>query len=175
MIKSLIKPPKGTHSYSFIYLFFFFKFKIELQFFRHARLSPGRDGIAREDIWSDSRGLQVARRRYHCKKVKNSFSFLFQPNHQIFFRIKKLLIQKWLQETPAFELKTTLTGKYGEDSKLIYDLADQGGEISALRYDLTVRFVRCCFASFWSARTSHARTQFYTLCIHTCIFTKRTH
>ena len=27
-----------------------------------------------------------------------------------------------------------LTGKYGEDSKLIYDLADQGGEILALRY-----------------------------------------
>ena len=37
----------------------------------------------------------------------------------------------------------TLTGKYGEDSKLIYDLADQGGEILALRYDLTV--------SFWNA------------------------
>ena len=36
----------------------------------------------------------------------------------------------------------TLTGKYGEDSKLIYDLADQGGEILSLRYDLTV--------SFWS-------------------------
>jgi len=31
-----------------------------------------------------------------------------------------------------------LTGKYGEDSKLIYDLADQGGEILSLRYDLTV-------------------------------------
>ena len=30
--------------------------------------------------------------------------------------------------------KQGLTGKYGEDSKLIYDLADQGGEILALRY-----------------------------------------
>lgn len=29
-------------------------------------------------------------------------------------------------------------GKYGEDSKLIYDLADQGGELLSLRYDLTV-------------------------------------
>lgn len=29
-------------------------------------------------------------------------------------------------ETPVFELKSVLTGKYGEDSKLIYDLADQG-------------------------------------------------
>ena len=28
--------------------------------------------------------------------------------------------------TPAFELRETLMGKYGEDSKLIYDLADQG-------------------------------------------------
>lgn len=32
-------------------------------------------------------------------------------------------------DTPVFELKDTLTGKYGEDSKLIYDLKDQGGEI----------------------------------------------
>ena len=29
-------------------------------------------------------------------------------------------------DTPVCELKETLTGKYGEDSKLIYDLADQG-------------------------------------------------
>ncbi len=28
--------------------------------------------------------------------------------------------------------------RYGEDTKLIYDLADQGGELLALRYDLTV-------------------------------------
>jgi len=47
-------------------------------------------------------------------------------------------------DTPVFELKDVLTGKYGEDSKLIYDLADQGGEILALRYDLTVPFARYC-------------------------------
>eukprot|EP00002_Diphylleia_rotans_P022476 TRINITY_DN4402_c0_g1_i1.p1 TRINITY_DN4402_c0_g1~~TRINITY_DN4402_c0_g1_i1.p1 ORF type:complete len:954 (-),score=238.26 TRINITY_DN4402_c0_g1_i1:209-3070(-) len=47
-------------------------------------------------------------------------------------------------DTPVFELKETLTGKYGEDSKLIYDLADQGGEILSLRYDLTVPFARFC-------------------------------
>lgn len=29
-------------------------------------------------------------------------------------------------------------GKYGEDTKLIYELQDQGGEPLALRYDLTV-------------------------------------
>ncbi|MGH0134252.1 UNVERIFIED_CONTAM: hypothetical protein FKN15_063183 [Acipenser sinensis] len=40
-------------------------------------------------------------------------------------------------DTPVFELKETLTGKYGEDSKLIYDLKDQGGELLSLRYDLT--------------------------------------
>lgn len=46
-------------------------------------------------------------------------------------------------------MKETLTGKYGEDSKLIYDLEDQviflyikGGELLALRYDLTVPFAR---------------------------------
>uniref|UniRef100_A0A671MZY8 histidine--tRNA ligase n=1 Tax=Sinocyclocheilus anshuiensis TaxID=1608454 RepID=A0A671MZY8_9TELE len=45
----------------------------------------------------------------------------------------------------VFVLKTakeTLTGKYGEDSKLIYDLKDQGGELLSLRYDLTVPFAR---------------------------------
>ncbi|KAJ8919497.1 hypothetical protein NQ315_002118 [Exocentrus adspersus] len=45
-------------------------------------------------------------------------------------------------DTPIFELKEVLTGKYGEDSKLIYDLKDQGGEILSLRYDLTVPFAR---------------------------------
>lgn len=69
-------------------------------------------------------------------------------------------------DTPVFELKDTLTGKYGEDSKLIYDLEHQviniinnilkinhindykyiiinkGGELLSLRYDLTVPFAR---------------------------------
>ncbi|KAL5571772.1 hypothetical protein UlMin_021369 [Ulmus minor] len=45
-------------------------------------------------------------------------------------------------DTPVFELRETLMGKYGEDSKLIYDLADQGGELLSLRYDLTVPFAR---------------------------------
>jgi histidyl-tRNA synthetase len=51
-------------------------------------------------------------------------------------------------DTPVFELKEILSGKYGEDSKLIYDLADQGGEICSLRYDLTVPFAR------WQARSA---------------------
>ncbi len=46
-------------------------------------------------------------------------------------------------DTPVFELKETLMGKYGEEGgKLIYDLADQGGELLSLRYDLTVPFAR---------------------------------
>ncbi|XP_027697212.1 probable histidine--tRNA ligase, mitochondrial isoform X2 [Vombatus ursinus] len=45
-------------------------------------------------------------------------------------------------DTPAFELKEVLMEKYGEDSRLIYELKDQGGELLALRYDLTVPFAR---------------------------------
>ncbi|XP_075591135.1 histidine--tRNA ligase, cytoplasmic-like [Dermatophagoides farinae] len=47
-------------------------------------------------------------------------------------------------DTPVFELKEILVEKYGEDSKLIYDLANHGGELLALRYDLTVPFARYC-------------------------------
>ncbi|OUC40968.1 histidine--tRNA ligase, partial [Trichinella nativa] len=67
--------------------------------------------------------------------------------------IREEVIQKVVQcfkrhgahtiDTPVFELKETLTGKYGEEgNKLIYDLQDQGGELLALRYDLTVPFAR---------------------------------
>jgi histidyl-tRNA synthetase len=47
-------------------------------------------------------------------------------------------------DTPVFERTDVLLGKYGEeaDTKLIYKLADQGGEDLSLRYDLTVPFVR---------------------------------
>jgi len=46
-------------------------------------------------------------------------------------------------DTPVFELKEILTGKYGDEgAKLIFDLADQGGDICSLRYDLTVPFAR---------------------------------
>ena len=45
-------------------------------------------------------------------------------------------------DTPVFELSDVLKNKYGEDSKLIYDLQDQGGELCSLRYDLTVPFAR---------------------------------
>jgi len=45
-------------------------------------------------------------------------------------------------DTPVFERKEILVSKYGEDSKLIYDLQDQLGELLSLRYDLTVPFAR---------------------------------
>ncbi|XP_008584011.1 PREDICTED: probable histidine--tRNA ligase, mitochondrial isoform X2 [Galeopterus variegatus] len=45
-------------------------------------------------------------------------------------------------DTPAFELTEMLAEKYGEESGLIYDLKDQGGELLSLRYDLTVPFAR---------------------------------
>ncbi|KAI1634458.1 histidyl-tRNA synthetase, class IIa [Biscogniauxia mediterranea] len=54
-------------------------------------------------------------------------------------------------DTPVFERKEILAGKYGEDSKLIYDLADQGGELCSLRYDLTVPFAR------WLAMNKHVQ------------------
>ncbi|EIW63907.1 histidyl-tRNA synthetase [Trametes versicolor FP-101664 SS1] len=45
-------------------------------------------------------------------------------------------------DTPVFERKEVLAGKYGEDAKLIFDLMDQGGEQLALRYDHTVPLAR---------------------------------
>ncbi|NXO03120.1 SYHC protein, partial [Rhinopomastus cyanomelas] len=45
-------------------------------------------------------------------------------------------------DTPVMELREMLIGKYGEGTKLIYELQDQGGELLALRYDLTVPFAR---------------------------------
>ena len=65
---------------------------------------------------------------------------------QVFAAIKRIFKRHGGVEidTPVFELKEVLTGKYGEDSKLIYDLADQGGELLSLRYDyFTIRFCPC--------------------------------
>lgn len=45
-------------------------------------------------------------------------------------------------DTPVAELKSVIQDRYGENSKLVYELKDQGGEISCLRYDLTLPFMR---------------------------------
>lgn len=45
-------------------------------------------------------------------------------------------------DTPALEYLETLTGKYGEEERLLYRFQDQGGRDVGLRYDLTVPLAR---------------------------------
>ncbi|MBU1950730.1 MAG: histidine--tRNA ligase, partial [Candidatus Eisenbacteria bacterium] len=46
-------------------------------------------------------------------------------------------------ETPAIEYMETLAGKYGDEGeKLLYKLAYKGGDVLALRYDLTIPLAR---------------------------------
>jgi len=45
-------------------------------------------------------------------------------------------------ETPTLEFEETLTGKYGEDEKLIYKFETPGGDKVALKYDQTVPLTR---------------------------------
>ncbi|KAJ1807270.1 Cytoplasmic and mitochondrial histidine tRNA synthetase [Coemansia sp. RSA 2523] len=75
--------------------------------------------------------------RDYTAKEMSVRSDIFQAITSVFERHGAVTI-----DTPVFELKEILMGKYGEDSKLIYDLADQGGESCSLRYDLTVPFAR---------------------------------
>jgi len=65
---------------------------------------------------------------------------------ELFDKIKKVFKKHGAEtiDTPVFELKEILTNKYGEDSKLIYDLESnvESHEQLSLRYDLTVPFAR---------------------------------
>lgn len=45
-------------------------------------------------------------------------------------------------ETPTLEYDEVLTGKYGEDEKLMYRFTDHGGRKVAMKYDLTVPAAR---------------------------------
>ncbi|OQS03938.1 histidyl-tRNA synthetase, partial [Thraustotheca clavata] len=99
-----------------------------------------------EDLFARLSTMNGGQRR-KPKIAKGAQDFLphqMQLREQIFHKIRAVFKRHAGVEieTPVFELKETLTGKYGEDSKLIYDLADQGGELLALRYDLTVPFAR---------------------------------
>jgi hypothetical protein len=59
-------------------------------------------------------------------------------------------------DTPVFELRETLMSKYGEDSKLIYDLADQvqfqrfsylldgSGQVLSRRKSRNLFYLSCC-------------------------------
>ena len=85
--------------------------------------------------------------KINVKVVKGARDFTplqMTIRNKVFEKITKVFKNHGAVEidTPVFELKETLTGKYGEDSKLIYDLVDQGGEMLSLRYDLTVPFAR---------------------------------
>ncbi|ETW01584.1 histidine-tRNA ligase [Aphanomyces invadans] len=99
-----------------------------------------------EELYARLSGLSGGQKR-RPKIAKGAQDFLPPQMHlreRIFHKVRAVFKRHGGVEieTPVFELKETLTGKYGEDSKLIYDLADQGGELLALRYDLTVPFAR---------------------------------
>jgi histidyl-tRNA synthetase len=67
-----------------------------------------------------------------------------------FQHIKNIIETEFLKnagkplETPIFERKDVLMGKYGEEAenKLVYNIEENGGESLTLRYDLTVPFIR---------------------------------
>ncbi len=66
------------------------------------------------------------------------------PREEIIEKLKTIFQKYGFQpiETPSIEFLEILTGKYGEDEKLIYKLAYKGGNELALRYDLTVPLSR---------------------------------
>lgn len=69
---------------------------------------------------------EAQKRQYVISKIRGAFeSYGFDP-----------------LETPALEYKEILTGKYGEEEKLIYDFKTPGGDEVALRYDQTVPLAR---------------------------------
>jgi hypothetical protein len=92
-------------------------------------------------IVSETRKPKVA------KGVRDSDPITMCIKNKVFNFIKETYRKHGAVEidTPIFELKETLMGKYGDEgAKLIYDLKDQGGELLSLRYDLTVPFARYC-------------------------------
>lgn len=69
---------------------------------------------------------EALKRKVVMDKIKDVFSkFGFDP-----------------LETPTLEYEETLTGKYGEDEKLIYKFETPGGDKVALKYDQTVPLTR---------------------------------
>ncbi len=73
----------------------------------------------------------------------------YGPDEQMFRQEAFLKIQTVFERfgflplsTPVLEYKDILTGKYGEDEKLIYSFKDNGDREVAMRYDLTVPLAR---------------------------------
>ncbi|KUI65714.1 Histidine--tRNA ligase, mitochondrial [Cytospora mali] len=114
--------------------------------------------MATEDTNTSSRAVPV-----QLKTPKGTVDFMgteTKVRKHIFRTLGDVFERHGGQElnTPVFELREILSGKYGEDSKLIYDLEDQGGELCSLRYDLTVPFAR------WLAmNTNHRQVSRYQI------------
>lgn len=113
---------------------------------RHARHGDSATFVIRQalleffDPWSENLGLelqqlqQYAQSRAKLRKPKVAKGARdFMPDQMAIRELAFSTIAAVFErhgavsiDTPVFELKETLTGKYGEDSKLIYDLKDQG-------------------------------------------------
>ncbi|PIA16007.1 histidyl-tRNA synthetase [Coemansia reversa NRRL 1564] len=101
------------------------------------RIASGDSGSSKKDSKSGLTLKTPKGTKDYTAKEMSVRSEIFRTIVGVFERHGAVTI-----DTPVFELKDILTGKYGEDSKLIYDLKDQGGEECSLRYDLTVPFAR---------------------------------
>lgn len=104
-------------------------------------------GAAAPGAPKTSKKLKKAEAQFQLKTPKGTKDWADKDmvlREEIFSTLSKLFKRHGgvTIDTPVFELREILTGKYGEDSKLIYNLEDQGGELTSLRYDLTVPFAR---------------------------------
>jgi histidyl-tRNA synthetase len=106
--------------------------------------------VYNEDSWNNLKELLETQNQEHripkiAKGTRDCQPQQMAIRSYAIDRIKAIFLKHGAVEidTPVFELKETLMGKYGEEGgKLIYDLKDQGGELLSLRYDLTVPFAR---------------------------------
>jgi len=106
-----------------------------------------KDEVAKLLTLKAQLGTQPSKKKFVLKTPKGTRDYgpLSMAVRESVFSVIKSSFHKHGAEqidTPVFELKETLTGKYGDDAKLIYDCKDQGGELLSLRYDLTVPFAR---------------------------------
>lgn len=69
---------------------------------------------------------------------------LAAKRRRVVAKIEEVLVKNGFVpiETPTVEYSETLTGKYGEEERLIYQFKDRAGRNLALRYDLTVPLAR---------------------------------
>jgi len=121
----------GAINESFVERFreYFTPFNLKLQEFIEEIISPKNNERRRPKIPKGTRDMDPPQMTIRRMAI-NTISGIFRKHGAVEI------------DTPVFELRETLTGKYGENSKLIYDLQDQGGEQLSLRYDLTVPFAR---------------------------------